>query len=329
MVYITNISNDPAYNIALEEYAFKKLKQFDSIFILWINSPTIVVGRHQNTIEEINTEYVRKHGIKVVRRISGGGAVYHDLNNLNYTIISNEKEEKAFDFKAFSYPVINTLANLGVKADFTGRNDLEINGKKICGNAQAYINGRIMHHGCLLFDVDLSVLSNALKVSKDKIESKGVKSVRARVTNILSELPKRISVLEFKSLILKYMKDEYKDMTEYVLTDEDKKEIEKIKTEKFANWDWTYGKSPDYNIERKNKFASGKVDVYMDIHESVIKSIKIYGDFFGIEDVSKIEELLTGTKYNHEDILEKLKTIDINRYFMGMTHENIAKAIID
>ena len=163
MKYIINHSNDTAFNIALEEYAFKHLLDEDQIFLLWINKPSIIVGRHQNTIEEINRDYVRENGIEVVRRISGGGAVYHDLNNLNYTIISKEDENKAFDFKSFSTPVINTLAQLGVKAEFTGRNDLEIDGKKFCGNAQAYINGRIMHHGCLLFDVDLSVLANALK----------------------------------------------------------------------------------------------------------------------------------------------------------------------
>lgn len=164
MKYIINHSNDTAFNIALEEYAFKHLLDEDQIFLLWINKPSIIVGRHQNTIEEINRDYVRENGIEVVRRISGGGAVYHDLNNLNYTIISKEDENKAFDFKSFSTPVINTLAQLGVKAEFTGRNDLEIDGKKFCGNAQAYINGRIMHHGCLLFDVDLSVLSRILSL---------------------------------------------------------------------------------------------------------------------------------------------------------------------
>lgn len=133
MKYIINHSNDTAFNIALEEYAFKHLLDEDQIFLLWINKPSIIVGRHQNTIEEINRDYVRENGIEVVRRISGGGAVYHDLNNLNYTIISKEDENKAFDFKSFSTPVINTLAQLGVKAEFTGRNDLEIDGKKFCG----------------------------------------------------------------------------------------------------------------------------------------------------------------------------------------------------
>ncbi|CTN68940.1 lipoate protein ligase A [Streptococcus pneumoniae] len=221
MKYIINHSNDTAFNIALEEYAFKHLLDEDQIFLLWINKPSIIVGRHQNTIEEINRDYVRENGIEVVRRISGGGAVYHDLNNLNYTIISKEDENKAFDFKSFSTPVINTLAQLGVKAEFTGRNDLEIDGKKFCGNAQAYINGRIMHHGCLLFDVDLSVLANALKVSKDKFESKGVKSVRARVTNIINELPKKITVEKFRDLLLEYMKKEYPEMTEYVFSEEE------------------------------------------------------------------------------------------------------------
>ena len=167
--------------------------------------------------------------------------------------ISKEDENKAFDFKSFSTPVINTLAQLGVKAEFTGRNDLEIDGKKFCGNAQAYINGRIMHHGCLLFDVDLSVLANALKVSKDKFESKGVKSVRARVTNIIDELPEKITVEEFRDLLLDYMKKEYPEMTEYVFSDEELAEINRIKETKFGTWDWNYGKSPEYNVRRGTK----------------------------------------------------------------------------
>ncbi|HEU8383932.1 TPA: lipoate--protein ligase [Streptococcus pneumoniae] len=280
MKYIINHSNDTAFNIALEEYAFKHLLDEDQIFLLWINKPSIIVGRHQNTIEEINRDYVRENGIEVVRRISGGGAVYHDLNNLNYTIISKEDENKAFDFKSFSTPVINTLAQLGVKAEFTGRNDLEIDGKKFCGNAQAYINGRIMHHGCLLFDVDLSVLANALKVSKDKFESKGVKSVRH------------------------------------------------IKDTKFGTWDWNYGKSPEFNVRRGTKFTSGKVEVFANVTESKIQDIKIYGDFFGIEDVAAVEDVLRGVKYEREDVLKALKTIDITRYFAGISREEIAEAVV-
>ncbi len=328
MIYIISDTNETAFNIASEEYAFKKLLDEDMIFMLWINKPSIIVGRHQNTIEEINRDYVKENGIEVVRRISGGGAVYHDYNNLNYTIISKESEDKAFDFKSFSVPVIKTLESLGVKAEFTGRNDLEIDGKKFCGNAQAYINGRIMHHGCLLFDVDLSVLAKALKVSKDKIESKGVKSVRARVTNIVNELPEKIDVIQFRDLLLEYMKKEYPEIHEYKFNEEDIKEIEKSRKEKFGNWDWNYGKSPEYNITRSHKFEKGKIEIYANVIESKIDNIKIYGDFFGIEDVSAVEDILKGIKYEREDVLKVLNSINLSRYFAGITPEEVAEVIV-
>ena len=328
MKYIVNTSNDPAYNIALEAYAFRELVNEDELFILWINRPAIIVGKHQNTIQEINKEYTDAHDIKVVRRLSGGGAVYHDLNNLNYTIISNKADEGAFDFKTFSQPVIATLADLGVKAEFTGRNDLEIDGKKFCGNAQAYYKGRMMHHGCLLFDVDMSVLGQALKVSKDKIESKGVKSVRARVTNIVDELPEKITVNEFSDKILEKMKEFYPEMTEYVFSEEELAEINRIKDTKFGTWDWNYGKSPEYNVRRGTKFTSGKVEIFANVVESKIQDIKIYGDFFGIEDVAAVEDVLRGVKYEREDVLKALETIDISRYFAGISREEIAEAIV-
>lgn len=328
MKYIVNKSNNPAYNIALEAYAFRELTAEDEIFILWINEPAIIIGKHQNTIQEINKEFTDEHGIHVVRRLSGGGAVYHDLNNLNYTIISNKSEEGAFDFKTFSQPVIETLADLGVKAEFTGRNDLEIDGKKFCGNAQAYYKGRMMHHGCLLFDVDMSVLGDALKVSKDKIESKGIKSVRARVTNILNELPEKITVNEFSDKILEKMKETYPDMTEYVLSEDELTKIQESADTQFGTWDWTYGKAPEYTIERNVRYPAGKINTFANVQQSVIKNIKIYGDFFGIKDVEDIENLLIGTKYDYKDVLEKLKTIDTAQYFSHITVEEIAKAIV-
>ena len=328
MKYIVNKSNNPAYNIALEAYAFRELVDEDELFILWINEPAIIIGKHQNAVQEINKEYTDAHGIQLVRRLSGGGAVYHDLNNLNYTIISNKADEGAFDFKTFSQPVIATLADLGVKAEFTGRNDLEIDGKKFCGNAQAYYKGRMMHHGCLLFDVDMTVLGNALKVSKDKIESKGIKSVRARVTNILNELPEKITVQEFSDKILDKMKETYPDMTEYILSEDELLKIQKSADEQFGTWDWTYGKAPEYTVERSVRYPAGKITTYANVVNSVIESLKIYGDFFGIGDVSDIEDLLVGTRYEYTDVLEKLKTIDTTHYFSRMTTEEVAKAIV-
>ncbi|MGT2949044.1 lipoate--protein ligase [Streptococcus devriesei] len=328
MKYIVSHSNNPAFNIALEAYAFREMLDEDEIFILWINEPTIVIGKHQNAIEEINKEYTDAHGIHVVRRLSGGGAVYHDLNNLNYTIISNKADEGAFDFKTFSKPVIDTLAKLGVKAEFTGRNDLEIDGKKFCGNAQAYYKGRMMHHGCLMFDVDTSVLADALKVSKDKIESKGIKSVRARVTNINDELPQKMDVLAFRDALLEQVKEENPDMTEYEFSEAELERIRQSEKEQFGNWDWIYGAAPEYTIKRSVRYPAGKITTYANVEKSLIKSIKIYGDFFGIGDVSDIEKLLVGSRYEYKDVLERLKTIDTSNYFSRMTTEEVAKAIV-
>lgn len=329
MKYIVNTSNDPAYNVALEAYAFQKLTDIDEIFILWINEPAIIIGRHQNTIQEINKEFIDKNGIHVVRRLSGGGAVYHDLNNLNYTIISNNTQEGAFDFQTFSKPVIDTLAKLGVKAEFTGRNDLEINGQKFAGNAQAYYKGRMMHHGCLLFDVDMSVLGQALKVSKDKIESKGIKSVRARVTNIVDHLSDKITVQEFSDAILAQMKEEYPEMDEYVLSDAELSEIQAMRDNQIATWDWTYGKAPEYTIERGVRYPAGKITTYANVENSTIKSVKIFGDFFGVKPVDDIEKMLEGVRYDYKDVLAALKTVDTSQYFSRMTPEEITKAIVD
>lgn len=328
MKYIVNTSNNPYYNIALEAYAFRELVDEDELFILWINEPSIIIGRHQNALEEINKEYTDEHGIHIARRLSGGGAVYHDLNNLNYTIISNKAGEGSFDFETFSKPVIDTLAKLGVKAEFSGRNDLEIDGKKIAGNAQAYHNGRMMHHGCLLFDVDMTVLGDALKVSKDKIESKGVKSVRARVTNINNELPEKMTILEFQDALLDQMKSEYPDMTEYVFSDEELAKIQKSCDEQFSTWQWIFGSSPEYTVSRAVRYPAGKITTYANVENSIIKGLTIYGDFFGVKPAKDVEDLLVGTRYEYKDVLEKLQTIDTTQYFSRMTTEEVAKAIV-
>ena len=330
MIYYISKTHDTAFNIALEEYCFKQLKDEDEIFLLWINEPSIIVGKYQNTIEEINTEYTREKGIHVIRRISGGGAVYHDLNNLNYTIISNrDKGQEGFNFKEFSKPIIETLAELGVKAEFTGRNDLEIDGQKFCGNAQAYIKDRVMHHGCLLFNVDFSALGNALKVSKDKIESKGVKSVRSRVTNILPHLKTPITVEEFGDKIMEYMKKQYPDMKEYVFSKEELDYITK-RAEIKRSWEWNYGESPEFNITRGKRFKNGKIQIFATVENSRIKNIKFYGDFFGKnEDLSEIENLLKNVKYTVEDVKKKLESIDIGEYFSKFTVDEIVEVIVE
>ncbi|OQC44828.1 MAG: Lipoate-protein ligase LplJ [Bacteroidetes bacterium ADurb.Bin028] len=330
MIYIVNKSNKPDYNIALEEYCFKNLLQHEKIFILWINEPAIIIGKHQNAFEEINADYVKKHNINVVRRISGGGAVYHDLNNLNYTIISNEEKGDDFDFKTFSQPVIDTLKELGVTAEFSGRNDILIDGKKICGNAQAYIKGRIMHHGCLLFNTELSVLAKALEIPKDIISSNATKSVRSAVDNILPNLPNKISVEEFADKLLAHMKRKFPAMKEYTFSQQELAEIEKNRASKFGTWEWNWGKSPKFDINRHSRYTAGKIQVFANVKNSMIENIKFYGTFFGNNsNLEEIENALIGVRYTYTNIENKLKDLNFNDYFAGFSLEELTKAIVD
>mgnify|MGYP000975935919 FL=1 len=330
MIYIVNKSNKPDYNIALEEYCLKNLLQHEKIFILWINEPAIIIGKHQNAFEEINADYVKKHNINVVRRISGGGAVYHDLNNLNYTIISNEEKGDDFDFKTFSQPVIDTLKELGVTAEFSGRNDILIDGKKICGNAQAYIKGRIMHHGCLLFNTELSVLAKALEIPKDIISSNATKSVRSAVDNIWPNLPNKISVEEFADKLLAHMKRKFPTMKEYTFSQQELAEIEKNRASKFGTWEWNWGKSPKFDINRHSRYTAGKIQVFANVKNSMIENIKFYGTFFGNNsNLEEIENALIGVRYTYTNIENKLKDLNFNDYFAGFSLEELTKAIVD
>jgi lipoate-protein ligase A len=330
MIYIVNKSTKPDFNIALEEYCFKNLTKFDKVFILWINEPSIIVGKNQNTHAEINEKFINEKGIHVVRRISGGGAVYHDLNNLNYTIISNEsKDSKSFDFKSFSEPVIKTLKELGVDAEFSGRNDITIDDKKICGNAQAYLDGRVMHHGCILFDVDLTVLSKALETSKEVVDAKGVKSVRSRVVNILPFLTEKISVNEFANIILNHMKNEYPEMKEYYFNDEELKEIESNRQNKFGNWNWNFGSNPVAEIVRERRYPAGKTQIFINTKKGVIEDITFFGTFFGVKsDLSEFQKHLIDVKYTPDDIRKALSSYDITPYFAGFSIDELTDAIV-
>lgn len=329
MIYLEAKGNDPAYNTALELFAFNELAKKDNVFMLWINQPCIVVGKNQNIREEIDQHYCDENDIKIVRRISGGGAVYHDYNNLNYTIISNEDDEADFNFKSLSQPVIDTLAEMGVKAEFTGRNDLQIGDQKFCGNAQ-YIKGkRIMHHGCIMFDVDLSVLTKALTVSKDKYESKGKKSVRARVTNIKPHLEDQtLTVKDFMNTLRNFMDKKY-HMEEYVLTEEDEKKVLAIKAEKNDSWDWVYGKNPEFTVQRKRKLPTGKVEANINVINNVIENVKFYGDFFGVKDVVELAQKLQGIRYDRKSVEKVINSVNINEYFMGVTNEEAIDVLVD
>ena len=322
MKYLVNDSNDPRYNLAFEEYCFKELDLEDNYIIFWINGPAIIIGKNQNTLEEINQSYVNENNIQVVRRITGGGAVYHDLGNLNFSIISKADGPEKIDFHKFNIPVVKSLEKLGINCELSGRNDITIDGKKFSGIAQSVWKKRVLNHGTLLFDTKLDTLSNALNVKQDKIESKGVKSVKSRVTNIKPYMMEDVDIYGFRDLILNNMFEmEGLEPVEHKLSQEDLDNINKLFEEKYSTWEWNYGESPKFNYQNYKRFPFGSVDIRFNVVSGLIKDLKIYGDFFGTEDVAKLAANLEDTKYTKEELEKKILNEPLEKYFGNISKE--------
>lgn len=332
MLFVDNQENtDPRTNIALETYLVENRLTDQPLLLFYINEPSIIIGRNQNTVEEVNQRYVEEHGIHVVRRMSGGGAVYHDLGNFSYCFIQ-EEHGPARDFSVFTRPVIEALHQMGVAgARLEGRNDLIIDGKKFSGNAMYIKNGRMTAHGTILYDADLDAVTAALKPRADKIESKGIKSVRSRVTNIrpyVADAYQHLNTREFRDhLLLRiFGVNSRADVPEYTLSADDWAQVAAIRAERFANWDWNYGRSPAFTSERYHKYPQGAVDFRFNVEQGGnIKEIKIYGDFFGVGDIADIEKRLTGIPYRRDAITAAFADIDTALYFGGIA----AKDLID
>lgn len=318
MRYIESSSTDPYFNLALEQYIFDQLPHTQDYFMLWQNDNTIVIGKHQNTFSEINADYVTEHGIKVARRLSGGGAVYHDLGNINFTFITDYQGQD-FDFATFCRPVMSALECLGVPVSLSGRNDMTILGKKFSGNSQYIKHGRIMHHGTLMFDSDLSVMSLALRVSKDKIQSKGVKSVRSRVTNIRPFLSTPMSTREFLLHLYRFMEREYGLQT-YALTEGDLRQVNELRSRVYSQWDWNYGESPAYQIEKRRRIEGcGEIQVHMNVNGGIIQAIAFYGDYFSNQDPGHLTKILVGTRLEEQSLCQRLDQVSLEDFFHGIT----------
>lgn len=325
MKLIYNENTNPYFNLAMEEYFLKNAT--GDIFLLWRNENAIIVGKNQNTLAEINYDYVKNNNIKVVRRQSGGGAVFHDLGNINFTFISCN-ENSFSDFKKFTMPIINALKGLGIDAEFSGRNDLLIDGKKFSGNAQYNYQNKVMHHGTLLFSSVINNVSDALKVKASKFEGKSVKSVKSRVTNISEHLNQPMNVLDFKDYIMDFVAKSDENNTLYNLSEEDIYNINKLVEEKYSTWDWNFGNSPKYSLSNELKYAGGHIEFNLNVEKGIIKNIKFFGDFFGKDDVSFIEDKLIGIKHDEESIREALINIDINDYFLGADVDILTRGIM-
>ncbi|KGX92629.1 lipoate-protein ligase A [Pontibacillus halophilus JSM 076056 = DSM 19796] len=324
--------HDPRINLAIEEYVLKNLPidNNNTYLLFYINEPSIIIGKNQNTIEEINTDYVEDNGIHVVRRLSGGGAVYHDLGNLNFSFLTKDDGNSFHDFAKFTKPVTDALKKLGVTAELSGRNDIVLeDGRKISGNAQFSTKGRMFSHGTLMFDSEIENVVSALKVKSEKIRSKGIKSIRSRVANVSEYLDEKISMQEFKELILRYIFDveSVEDVPQYKLSESDWKEVYRLSEERYQTWEWNYGKSPSSNIQHSHRFDAGTVDVRLDVKKGEIQNAKIYGDFFGVGDVKDIEDRLIGARYDRSAIADAISDLDISHYLGKITRDEFLQLI--
>ncbi len=325
MLCITHSSTDPFFNLAAEEYLLHNFHE--NCFMLWQNENSIVVGKHQNTLAEINLDFVREKNIKVVRRLSGGGTVFHDLGNLNYTFIIGGQEGRLVNFKKYSAPILEVLQKLNVDAKFQPPNNLVINGEKFSGNAEHIYKNRVLHHGTLLFSSEIEDLNLALKVNPFKYKSKAVKSIPSRVTNIREHLKIDIDVTGFKNIIMDYIMENnpYASLYEFSIKDIDN--INMLKREKYQTWEWNYGYSPEYGFERTFITHKGAIRVNLYISGGFIKEAKIQGDFFNRSEVSVLEVSLEGIKHEKPGLTKKLKSIIFPRCFGHITQEEFIKGL--
>ena len=336
MRYISMESHNIGKNLAMEQYLMNNREFDEPLLLFYYETPCIIVGRNQNTLEEINAKYVDEHQIRVTRRLSGGGAVYQDLGNLVFSFVVNSDNEEFGDFKSFTAPIVEALHEMGATtAEVSGRNDLLVDGKKFSGNAMYTRNGKTFSHGTLMLDVDLDVVGQALNVPADKIKSKGIKSVRSRVTNLkpyLSPEYQNITVPEFRDVLLKKL-FKVDDLTaikdqEVVVTATEQAEIDRLYEKYYNNWDWVYGTSPEFSVKKRQHFTMGTVDARMQVTDGKITQITFFGDFFGPGDVTELAKQLTGVRYDRQAIQAALAPINLAQYIVGVSKMELLDLLV-
>ncbi|MBI9012050.1 MAG: lipoate--protein ligase [Clostridiales bacterium] len=320
MKIVLNENTSLSFNMAAEEYMMKHFE--DDIFMLWRATSSILIGKNQNALAEINYDYVKENKIDVVRRLSGGGTVFCDLGNTNFAFIVTDSTSFS-DFRKFTLPILEVLKKLGVNAEFSGRNDLTIEGKKFSGNAQYKYKDRLLHHGTLLFSSDIGNLAKSINPPKIKLESKGVTSVKSRVTNIKAHLEDDIDILKFRELINEHINETVENASFYKFTSEDIKAITEIEENRFKTWDWNYGNSPKYKGYQTKKFTGGIVETFFEIKKGAFTGVKFYGDFFSKSEISDIENALIGIAHTEIEIKKILRQFMLDDYFKNITADEI------
>ena len=314
-------------NLALEQHVFDTLAREDGFFMLWRNNNAVIIGLHQNTAEEVDLSYADGNGIKIVRRLSGGGAVFHDLGNLNFTFITNAENAEKVDAEHFTRPIAEALECLGVEIMISGRNDMTINGRKFSGNASCLRGGRLLYHGTLLFDTDLDKMSSVLRVSNDKIVSKGISSVRDRVTNIRDHLPQSMSLDDFWAHMRRSVAA---DMPVYMLAGRDIDAVDTIRRERYDTWDWNFGRSPGYSIIKKRLVPGfGTIRICMEVKDGKIAAYKTDGDYFGNRLCDGVAAALYGARLAPDALRTALSGLVLDEYYRGLGTDELVGLIIE
>ena len=338
MLYIENNCNDPSYNLAFEEFIFREMDIDEPVLLLWQNGPSVIIGKYQNALEEVDMEYLREHGISLVRRSTGGGAVYHDLGNLNFSFIVPRDTDLSESLYA---PIIKALASLGIDAERSGRNDILADGKKFSGCAEQRSAERILHHGTLMFDVDMDAVAAALRVKPGKFKSKSVKSVRSRVTNLKPLLDEALTdasdltVLDFRDLLLDWFRREY-DVKDVSLSEDQLAAVEAIRDEKYGNDRWNLGRSPKADITRGDFFPCGHIEFHFSVDQYIIREVTITGDFFSRStgndkdpnSVAGLERSLKGIPYERSALYNVLARADLESLFGDISCKELVDAIV-
>jgi lipoate---protein ligase len=302
----------PQINLAIEEFLLRNVLPEDDLLFLYINEPAIIVGRFQNTLEEINQAYVEEHGIHVVRRLSGGGAVYQDLNNLNFSYITPKDPESISNFTRFNIPVIRTLGEMGLKAYMGSRKELLVAGRKISGNAQYITGSRMVSHGTLLYNSDLTRLSEALHPKYGPITSKGTKSVRSPVTNIAEHLSEAMSMPTFRERIIQGLFAGVDPIPQYRLTDSDWQAIDKIAGERYMQWEWNYGSSPDFIVQKSGPLMQAQITVRLHTRKGSIIAVDVESESLDSITAAALQNCLTGVRYDRQHLRDALESCQID-----------------
>ncbi|MEY2846823.1 MAG: hypothetical protein RL076_2369 [Chloroflexota bacterium] len=326
MRYIDNHDiTDATRNLALEEYSIRHKLDDEDLLLFYINSNAIIIGRNQNTVEEIDSDVVAAKSTQVVRRVSGGGAVYHDTGNLNFSFMTRDVNGRFNRYDTFNGPVLAVLHDLGIPAELSGRNDIVVAGRKISGNAQFAASDRMLSHGTLLVDSNVDELVAALRPKPGKVESKGIKSIRSRVANINEFLTTPITAVELRERILEkiYGTRDRAHIPSVTLSDADWQGVADLRASRYANWEWNYGRNPDANVQRAQRFAGGEVDVRLDIQHNRIVAAHLFGDFMGQGDTAELCAQLIGVTYDADSIAQALASIDISYYIANVSRTEL------